>query len=133
MKLTATHTSSSAQRRARTRSLVQLGGLLEHAGILDVFNIQLGIDIQTDLSVKNNIAALFKSLLIINEMITSHELNLNVLALQGLEAFKTKGLSETRPLDRKKRHELKTSSANHLPNEFANDKSRLSNIPADKF
>lgn len=112
MKLNAIQTFSSAQRRARTRSLIQLGGLLEHAKTLEVFNIPLGTDLQTDISVKNNIAALFKSFLIINEMITSKELDLNVLALQGLEAFKQKGLSELRPLDRKKEYELQTYSAN---------------------
>ena len=85
---------------------------MERAGTLEVFNIPLGTDLQTDLSIKNNIAALFKSFLIINEMITSKELDLNVLALQGLEAFKQKGLSELRPLDRKKEYELQTYSAN---------------------
>ena len=104
--------SSSDQRRARTRSLIQLGGLLEHAGILETFNIPLGVDLQSDPSVKNNIAALFKSLLIINDMVTSHELDLKVLALQGLESFKTKGLSESRPLDRKRVHEFEAHSVN---------------------
>jgi hypothetical protein len=112
MKLNAIQNSSIHQRRARTRSLIQLGGLLEPAKTLEVFNIPLGTDLQTDPSIKNNIAALFKSFLIINEMITSKELDLNVLALQGLEAFKQKGLSELRPLDRKKDYELQTYSAN---------------------
>ena len=112
MTLDARQTSSIPQRRARTRSLIQLGGLMERAGTLEVFNIPLGTDLQTDLSIKNNIAALFKSFLIINEMVTSKELDLNVLALQGLEAFKQKGLSEFRPLDRKKDYELPTYSAN---------------------
>lgn len=119
MKLDATHTSSADQRRARTRSLIQLGGLLEHAGTLDFFKIPLGIDLQSDPSIKNNIAALFKSFLIINEMITSKELDLNILALQGLQAFKDKGLSESRPLDRKKTHELEAYFVNEFENEIA--------------
>jgi hypothetical protein len=131
MTLHKTPTSSSAQRRARTHSLIQLGGLLEHAGTLDVFSIPLGVDLQKDPSVKNNIAALFKSLLIINDMVTSGELDLNVLTLQGLQAFKDKGLSASRPLDRKKYKEFEAYSESALfnklvskefgSNEFANN------------
>lgn len=136
--MNSTHTSSSSQRRSRTHSLIQLGGLLEHAGALDVFNISLGVDLQKDPSVKNNIAALFKSLLIINDMVTSRELDLNVLALQGLEAFKAKGLSESRPLDRKKYKEFETYSASESASELANDNAQLlsalsSRAHADKF
>ena len=106
-------TSSSSQRRARTRSLIQLGGLLELAGTLDVFGIPLELDIQKDISVKNNIAALFKGLIELNEMTTSSEVDINLWALQGLEEFKSKDLSETRPLDRKKKFDLSQSSANN--------------------
>lgn len=118
---TQTHPSFSLmQRKARTRALIQLGGLLEHAQTLEVFNIPLGVDLQKDESVKNNIAALFKALLTINDMITSRELDLHILALQGLEAFKQKGLSESRPLDRKKYKEFETYSDDTVSNEFAN-------------
>ena len=106
-------TSFSAQRRARTRSLIQLGGLLELAGTLDVFGIPLGLDLQKDISVKNNIAALFKGLLELNKMATSPDVDINLWALQGMEAFKSKELSETRPLDRKKEFDLSQNSANN--------------------
>lgn len=132
MKMNAAQTSSSNKRRARTRSLIQLGGLLDHAGTLDIFNIPLGVDLQLDPSVKNNIAALFKAFVIINDMVTTHELDLKVLALQGLEAFKTKGLSESRPLDRKKPSELQAYSANNLQNEFVNDNAQLPSPHEDK-
>ncbi len=132
MKMNAAQTSSSNKRRARTRSLIQLGGLLEHAATLDIFNIPLGVDLQLDPSVKNNIAALFKSFLIINDMVTSHELDLKVLALQGLEAFKIKGLSESRPLDRKKVQTVQAYSANHFPNEFVNDNAEAHMAHEDK-
>ena len=112
MKEGINQTSSSAKRRARTRSLIQLGGLLEAAGTLDVFDIPLGVDLQNDISVKNNIAALFQGLLELNELAKSSEVDLKVWALQGLEAFKSRGLSETRPLDRQKERELSQSSAN---------------------
>lgn len=114
MKQGLLQTSSASQRRARTKSLIQLGGLLELAGTLDVFGIPLGVDLQKDVSVKNNIAALFKGLLELNEMAKSSEMvDLNIWALQGLDAFKTKGLSETRPLDRQKGFDLSQSSANN--------------------
>ncbi len=124
------------KRKMRTRVLIQLGGLMEHAGTSAVFDIPLDRNLQTDPTLKNNIAALFKGLLTLNEMVTSGELDLGVLALQGLEAFKTKGLSESRPLDRKK-PELQAYPVNHLPNEFldelANDNPRLSSAHAEKF
>ena len=114
MKQGISQTSSSAQRRARTRSLIQLGGLLELAGTLDVFGISLGVDLQKDVSVKDNIAALFKGLMELNEMVNSSDaVDLNLWALQGLEAFKSKDLSETRPLDRQKEFDLSQRSANN--------------------
>ena len=114
MKQGILQTSSSAQRRARTRSLIQLGGLLELAGTLDVFGIPLGVDLQKDVSVKNNVAALFKGLMELNEMARSSDVvDLDLWALQGLESFKSKNLSETRPLDRKKEFDLSQSSANN--------------------
>ena len=98
-----------------------MGGILEHAGTLDVFEIPLGVDLQTDVSVKNNTAALFKGLLELNKMATSSDVDLKLWALQGLEAFKLKGLSEKRPLDRKKDFKLAQDSANiNEPNSFDN-------------
>lgn len=75
---------------------------MELAGTLEVFDIPLGIDLQRDTSVKNNIAALFKGLLELNKLTKSSEVDLKLWALQGLEAFKSRGLSEARPLDRNK-------------------------------
>jgi len=127
MKISTSPSSSVLQRKMRTRALIQLGGLMEHAGTCAVFNIPLGLDLQTDPTVKNNIAALFKGLLTLNEMVKSGELDLGVLALQGLEAFKAKGLSETRPLDQKKT-ELhaypQTSLSDQMESTFANDSAR---------
>ncbi len=133
MKLSSASTSSSAQRRARTRSLLQLGGLLENAGTLEIFNIPLGLDLQSDPTVRNNIAALFKSFLIINDMIKAQELDLKVLALQGLETFKEKGLSETRPMDRKRYKEFKDNFTNDNDHEVQLWNSRLSSDQSDKF
>ncbi len=106
---------------------------MEHAGTCAVFDIPLERDLQTDPTLKNNIAALFKGLLTLNEMVTSGELDLGVLALQGLEAFKAKGLSETRPLDRKRYKEFDADSSHNVSNEMANDNPRLSRVHAEKF
>jgi len=124
------------KRKMRTRVLIQLGGLMEHAGTLDIFNIPLDRDLQKDPTLKNNIAALFKGLLTLNEMVTSGELDLGVLALQGLEAFKTKGLSESRPLDQKKpqlQTYPQTSLSDQMESTFANDSARLSSAHAEKL
>ena len=102
MKMNSLPTSSSLKRRARVHSLIQLGGLLELAGTLDIFGIPLGVNLQKDESLKNNIASLFKGFLELNKMATSSEVDLNLWALQGLKAFKEKGVSKERPLDKRK-------------------------------
>ena len=79
--------SSNAERRARTRSLIQLGGLMEKAGIVNTFGITLGTDLQQDPAMKQPIAALFKALLNLNALTQSEETNLTLLAQQGLEAL----------------------------------------------
>ncbi len=68
---------------------------------------------QKDATVKNNIASLFKAFLDINKMATSQDVDLNLWAQQGLESLKEKGLSEARPLYRKKEFELLQNSVNH--------------------
>ena len=56
-------TTSKAMRRARTRTLIQLGGLIEKAGLLDILEIQLGQDLQKDAETINPVATLMGSLL----------------------------------------------------------------------
>ena len=79
--------SSSAKRRARVHSLIQLGRLLEKAGLVKTFGISLGTDLQKDLSMKEPMAALFKAFLDLNKLAQSDEINLNLLAQQGLETL----------------------------------------------
>lgn len=79
--------SSSAQRRARTRYLIQLGGLLEKAGLLETFGITLRSDLQKDLAMKGPIAALFQALLELNNMAQSEYANFTLWTQQGLEAL----------------------------------------------
>ena len=77
-------------RRARTRSLIQLAGLMEKAKLLETFHITLGRDLQKDPEMKEPIAALYKGLLVLKEMVESGEVSLQLLAVQGLEELAKK-------------------------------------------
>lgn len=46
------------QRNARTRTLIQLGGLVDKAGLTQCFDIELGSDLQLDSSEKDKAAML---------------------------------------------------------------------------
>lgn len=50
-------------RRARTRGLINVGGLLNKAGLVELFGIDLGIDPQTDSETFEGISALYGALL----------------------------------------------------------------------
>lgn len=76
---------SRGLRRARTRSLIALGGLIKKSGLLETFQIELGLDLQKDLEMKEPIAALFKGLLVLKEMVESGEVSLQIWTAQGLE------------------------------------------------
>ena len=82
--------TSHAFRRARTHSLVQLGGLVAKSGLLDTFEISLGLDLQRDPDQKNQVASLFKGLCVLNEMVQSHDVSLQIWAHQGLNLLKEK-------------------------------------------
>jgi len=79
---------SRSFRRTRTRSLIQLGGLIEKAELLETFQISLGTDLQKDPDQKEPVAALFKGLLVLNELANSNDTNLSLWARQGLEKLK---------------------------------------------
>ncbi len=76
--------TSHAARKARSRSLIQLGSLIDKAGLLDTFGIILGKDLQKSSEMKEPIAALFKGFLVLNEMARSEEVHA-LWAAQGLE------------------------------------------------
>lgn len=81
-------TTSHQMRKARVRSLIQLGGLCEKAGLLETFGITLGTDLQKDPLMKHPIAALFKGLLELNAMANSEDVHMIVWAQQGLEELR---------------------------------------------
>lgn len=80
--------TSQGLRRARTRSIIQLGGLIEKAGLLETFGITLGTDLQKDPLMKNPIAALFKGLLELDAMARSGDIHMQLYATQGLAELK---------------------------------------------
>jgi hypothetical protein len=79
--------TSHGYRRARTRSLIQLGGLIEKAGLLKTFQLTLGDDFQKDPETKESIAALFKGFLVLNEIAQSQDVSMPLWVTQGLEAL----------------------------------------------
>ncbi|MBY0293130.1 MAG: conjugal transfer protein TraD [Alphaproteobacteria bacterium] len=76
---------SLEHRRTRTRFLIQLGGLIEKAGLLKTFGITLGEDLQKAPDMKEPVAALFKGLLVLNELANSEDVDLQLWAEQGLQ------------------------------------------------
>jgi hypothetical protein len=74
-------------RRARTKSLIQIGALAEKAGLLETFDLPVGSDFQKDPELKLQIAALYKGLLILNDMVTSDEYHMPLWSEQGLAAL----------------------------------------------
>lgn len=79
--------NSHGFRRARTRQLIQLGGLIEKAELLETFEISVGADLQKDPDLREPVAALYKGLLVLNELANSDEVHLPLWAQQGLEAL----------------------------------------------
>jgi hypothetical protein len=72
-------------RRVRTRSLISLGGLIVKSGLLETFEISLGLDLQRDPDQKQQVAALFKGLVELNEMAQSDDVHFQLWGAQGLQ------------------------------------------------
>lgn len=79
--------TSHQMRRARTRSLVALGGLVAKSGLLETFDITLGEDLQKNLNLQKPVAALFRSFLELNAMLKAGDLYIPLMVEQGLEEF----------------------------------------------
>jgi hypothetical protein len=75
------------ERRARTRTLIQLGGLIEKAGILDRLEIPLGSDLQQDTDLKNNVMVLMGILTDVRQNLDENLYSKTLLLQRGKEAF----------------------------------------------
>ncbi len=76
------------QRRARTRTLIQIGGLVKLAGLLDVCNIQEGEDLQSDLEQQDKAAVLLGLLTEVCENILSTTTKLDHWKMIGIRMMK---------------------------------------------
>ena len=74
----------TTRRRDRTRSLIQLGGLLEKSELLREFGLLLGTDLQRDLDLKKPVAALMGALLELKTIINNEGWSHAWLAEKGL-------------------------------------------------
>ncbi|MBN9344195.1 MAG: hypothetical protein BGO76_00440 [Caedibacter sp. 38-128] len=65
-----------------------LGGLIEKAGLLDEFSIELGTDLQKDVECKEQVHALFGALLELRSLLKeTDEYSHSYLALKGKVGF----------------------------------------------
>jgi hypothetical protein len=71
-------------RQARTRTLIQLGGLVEKTGLADHFDILLGADLQKDMEMKQPMAALVGALLELKRLLEEEQPSHSTLAEKGL-------------------------------------------------
>lgn len=79
---------NSALRKARTRTLIQAGGLLDKAGLLDEFSIELGADLQKNIECKDQVYALFGALLELRSLLKeTDDYSHSYLALKGKMGF----------------------------------------------
>ena len=81
--MTAPHHSF---RKLRTRTLIQLGGLIEKAGLLQTLGIAMGSDLQKDEGVKDAVTILLGSLTEMQSALED-EAHKHLCLLKGKEAF----------------------------------------------
>ena len=74
-------------RKARTRTLIQLGGLVEKSGLMENFDLEVGDDLQRDIHKKDQIFALLGGLLELKEMMNQKEFSSDLLAQKGAKLF----------------------------------------------
>jgi hypothetical protein len=81
---------SKNARKARTRTLIQLGGLIEKAGLLNLLDLETGQDLQKDDDTVNAAATLMGSLLFLKEFFYGEEAKTHQLLwrLRGKEALR---------------------------------------------
>ncbi len=76
------------KRRARTRTLIQIGGLIKLAGLLEICNIQEGEDLQSDLEQQDRAAVLLGLLSEVCEKISPTITNLDRWKSIGIKMMK---------------------------------------------
>lgn len=79
--------TSSTARKLRTRTLIQLSGLIEKAGILDPLGLSLGDDLQKAVDAKETMITLFGALIDMRETVLADPDQKHLCLLQGKQAF----------------------------------------------
>jgi hypothetical protein len=80
---------SMRMRKARTRTLIQLGGLMEKAGLLECVELEAGQDLQKDPETFEGVATLMGSLLSLKEMFEGEDASVHTMlwAVRGKQAL----------------------------------------------
>ncbi|MDP1975120.1 MAG: conjugal transfer protein TraD [Alphaproteobacteria bacterium] len=81
--------SKSDLKRARTRTLIQIGGLIEKSGFLEKIGIQLGDDLQNDETLFDKASILLGAVYELNSEIRDHEQQLNIWRDKGKKLITT--------------------------------------------
>jgi hypothetical protein len=84
---TQNNLTHSTLRKARTRTLIQLGGLVEKSGLMEFFGLEPGDDLQQNLEKKEEVFALLGSLLETQSMLENGDLHKDLLAQKGAKVF----------------------------------------------
>ncbi|MBA4118860.1 MAG: conjugal transfer protein TraD [Candidatus Puniceispirillum sp.] len=80
--------SPCAQRRARTRTLIQLGGLVDKAGLVSFFNLEMGKDLQQEINLAPNVATLMGALLHLRHALEEDDsISLTLFEVKGKKAL----------------------------------------------
>jgi hypothetical protein len=98
---------SKAERRARTRTLIQLGGLVNMIGLTEICAIVEGEDLQLDLIAQDKAATLLGRLVTLTEQLPPAP------SIAELASFKQKGIRTFKQYEAKKYRSLALGKPNH--------------------
>ena len=91
---------TKSERRARTRTLIQMGGLISMIGLADICDITEGDDLQLDIVSRDKAATLLGMLVTLIEQLPP------ALSSLDLETFKQKGINMLKRYEAKKYRNL---------------------------
>ncbi|USO01584.1 MAG: conjugal transfer protein TraD [Alphaproteobacteria bacterium] len=77
-------------RKARTRTLIQIGGLVEKSGLLDRLSISLGQDLQRDNALRDEVLVLLGALSSLEEEMGRGDYSRNLWKERGISIIKEK-------------------------------------------
>jgi hypothetical protein len=81
-------TDAALFRRARTRTLIQLGGLLEKSGLTHHMNIQIGADLQKDPQQHTAVLKLIGALSMLKDILNQEDIPQTLLLQKGKQILK---------------------------------------------